>query len=249
MRTYNIYVNIYRYINQQKKKKKKRKEIHCIRGRPSHIEVQTSLSEEKKKYSQKKEPQLIKIQSVRFEEEKPKKSKATMKKLAPSGHYRIKSNYVTSLQSLGGPLELQSEKYKNEHVHFIHLSDIHFVMEGHWTPNFLNLSSMNASHETLTTEDTNTNTESLREFFHRDKSFSIVTKAYKTYELVCFHPSTRNRIVKTIRSLIYQTPMQAKSLAIFAQANRKYLSAQKRAVSPLGVHHNLDDLEFNAFVT
>ncbi|ETO36074.1 hypothetical protein RFI_00987 [Reticulomyxa filosa] len=129
-------------------------------------------------------------------------------------------------------------------------------MEGHWTPTFLNLSRSAAENEnemagTNESEDANNNnndpTTIGEEFFHRGKSFSIVTNTYKTFELICFHPPTMSQIVKTLRGVIYQSSMQAKSLAIYAKANRKYMFSQQQK-RRIGNKNTLDDLEFDTFV-
>jgi len=162
-----------------------------------------------------------------------------------------KSNYVQSLQSLGGPSELQhkANKYKFEYTFFIHINEINFVMEGHWTPTFMSLAQSNDMDNVGMEDNGSANNESTigEDFFHRNKSFSIVTNTFKTFELVCFHPSTMNQIVKTLRSVIYQSSMQAKTLAIFAKANRKYMFSQQQK-RRIGNKNTLPDLEFDTFV-
>ena len=118
----------------------------------------------------------------------------------------------------------------------IHLSDIKFVIDGHWTPTF----------ETLTKSNEFNLDES--QFFSRNKSFSIVTKSFITYDFIAFNRETAKNIITILRNLLRQSSSSAKRMAIFAKANNKYLFSTQQQNKPLAFTTNAEALEYDIFV-
>ena len=88
------------------------------------------------------------------------------------------------------------------------------------------------------------------DFYHRSKSFSIVSKKYESFDLIAFHSETCQLISRTLRKLIYQSSIQSKRLAIYAKANRKYAFAhQQQMIRKSHINSDLEALEFDIFIT
>jgi len=122
----------------------------------------------------------------------------------------------------------------NGHYQMLELSEILFIIDGHWTPIFATLS--NETSFDVTTSN----------FFHRSKCFSIVTNTFMTYDFISFNAPTNVCIVNTLRSIIHQTHEVSSKMAIFAKANKKYATSMNQ--TPLIFKTTLSALNFEMFV-
>eukprot|EP00485_Elphidium_margaritaceum_P009137 CAMPEP_0202688930 /NCGR_PEP_ID=MMETSP1385-20130828/4309_1 /ASSEMBLY_ACC=CAM_ASM_000861 /TAXON_ID=933848 /ORGANISM="Elphidium margaritaceum" /LENGTH=494 /DNA_ID=CAMNT_0049343989 /DNA_START=82 /DNA_END=1566 /DNA_ORIENTATION=+ len=123
------------------------------------------------------------------------------------------------------------------HYQMIELSEILFVIDGHWTPVFEQLNECSAQQSFDQHES---------QFFHRSRCFSIVTNTYMTYDFIAFNADTNFSIVHILRSIIQQTHERASKMAIYAKANRKYNDAL--GLQPLVFTDTVSALEFEMFV-
>jgi len=139
----------------------------------------------------------------------------------------------TSIQS-PTPSNEHSVVGNSGHYQMLELSEILFIIDGHWTPIFATLS--NETSFDVTTSN----------FFHRSKCFSIVTNTYMTYDFISFNSQTNACIVNTLRSIIHQTHEVSSKMAIFAKANKKYATSMNQ--TPLIFKTTLSALNFEMFV-
>lgn len=127
---------------------------------------------------------------------------------------------------------------RSGHYQMIELSEILFIIDGHWTPMFDQLNAASVE------QDSFDHDESL--FFHRSKCFSIVTNTYMTYDFISFNSEMNKCIVSTLNAIRHQTHEIASKMAIHAKANRKYNDALNQ--TPLIFTDTLSALNFEMFV-
>eukprot|EP01084_Bolivina_argentea_P042419 78208_1 len=107
---------------------------------------------------------------------------------------------------------------RNGHYQMLEISEILFVISGHWTPIF---ESLNEIEETQFDMDES-------QFFHRSKCFSIVTNTYMSYDFISFNSETNQSIVNTMRTIIHQNHEKSQKMAIYAKANKKYFDGMNQ---------------------
>lgn len=127
---------------------------------------------------------------------------------------------------------------RSGHYQMLELSEILFVIDGHWTPIFDQLNAASVE------QDSFDHDESL--FFHRSKCFSIVTNTYMTYDFISFNSEMNKCIVSTLNAIRHQTHELSSKMAIHAKANNKYIDALNQ--TPLVFTDTLSALNFEMFV-
>merc|ERR1712157_566512 len=119
------------------------------------------------------------------------------------------------------------------HYQMLELSEILFIIDGHWTPIFEQLNE-SAAQQSFDMDES--------QFFHRSKCFSIITNTYMTYDFISFNSQTNKCIVNTLRTIIHQTHELSSKMAIHAKANKKYYDGMNQ--TPLIFKDTLSALNF-----